>query len=292
METKKQFYMHEITDIFTVQKIVTIHYQALNEGYVAKEETHDFWEIMYVDKDAATVVIDGESLPLCSGDAVFIKPNASHYLESGKGEPNVFIISFDCRSERMAYFQNKRVSVPDSSRTLLQTIMAEATETFEIPDFDPDLDGLKLKETPNLGGEQVIKNSLELFLIQLLRFADGQKKPQEFFISKGGSSGDMQVEIIQILSTQIYGTFKMDDLCQRLHYGKTRLCTFFKEKTGKSIYQTYLKLKIDESKRLIRKKYSFSYVSYKLCFDSVSHFNYVFKKYAGMTPGEYKASIK
>ena len=97
---------------------------------------------------------------------------------------------------------------------------------------------------------------------------------------------------MRILSSKLYDSFELDDLCAALHYGKTYLCTFFREKTGMSIYQTYLKLKIDESKKLIRQKYSFSEIAGKLCFDSLSHFNYVFKKYVGMTPGEYKSSIK
>lgn len=59
-----------------------------------------------------------------------------------------------------------------------------------------------------------------------------------------------------------------------------------------SIYQTYLRLKVDEAKKLIRQKYTFTEVAGRLCFDSLSHFNFVFKRYTGMTPGEYKASIK
>ena len=106
------------------------------------------------------------------------------------------------------------------------------------------------------------------------------------------SSSDLQDEIVCILSSKVYETLKLDELCTALHYGKTYLCSFFKEKTGKSIYQTYLKLKIDEAKKLIRKKFSFAEITHKLFFDSVSHFSSVFKKYTGMSPKEYKESIK
>ena len=170
--------------------------------------------------------------------------------------------------------------------------MSEATETFKIPDFDPDLNKLELKENPNLGGEQVLKNQLELLLIYMLRQANNQSYQQEFFVSQITSSNDLQDEIVCFLSAKLYDTFTLDDLCAKLHYGKTRLCSFFKKKTGKSIYQTYLKLKIDEAKKLIRRGKSFSDVSNALCFDSVSHFSLVFKQCTGMTPGEYKTSIK
>ena len=59
-----------------------------------------------------------------------------------------------------------------------------------------------------------------------------------------------------------------------------------------SIYQTYLKLKIDEAKKLIRKNKSFTEIADALCFDSISTFAFVFKKHVGMTPGEYRNSIQ
>ena len=291
-ETAKHFYMHKIANLLNVQKIVTIHYQELERGYSSAEETHDFWEIIYVDKQEISVVKDSAGSLLRQGEIVFIKPNQPHYVRCGKEGANIFIISFECRSESMGFFFDKQYSVPDKYRHLLQNIMAEARETFIIPDFDPDLNKLELRENPNLGGEQVIKNSLELLLIYLLRRANNRDAQQEFFISKINSSTELQDEIVRILSSKLYDTFVLDDLCNALHYGKTYLCTFFREKTGMSIYQTYLKLKIDESKILIRRKLSFTEIANKLCFDSLSHFNYVFKKYAGMTPGEYKASIK
>ncbi len=289
--TKKQFYTHKIDNLLSVQRIVTIHYQSLTRGYVAQEEAHDFWEVIYADKADIDVVIAGVSTPLRTGEMIFIEPNATHYVQNGDVEPNIFIISFTCKSESMEYFTNKKLSVPNSARYLLQNIMSEATETFYIPEFDPTLNELKRKENANLGGEQVIKNSLELLLIYLLRHATNRSHSQEFFISKIDASTDLQDEIVRFLTSKIYGTMSLDELCAELHYGKTHLCSFFVKHTGTSIYQTYLKLKIDEAKRLIRKKRSFAEITDLLCFDSLSHFNAVFKKFAKMTPGEYKDSI-
>ena len=192
----------------------------------------------------------------------------------------------------MRFFNDKKYCVPDEYRYLLQSIMAEARETFVIPDFDPDMNKLVLQDSPNLGGEQVLKNQLELLLIYLLREANNQSAKQEFFISKINSSTDLQDEIVCYLASKLYDTLSLDELCEKLHYGKTHLCSFFKQKTGMTIYQTYLKLKIDEAKKLIRKNLSFAEISDRLCFDSVSTFTFVFKKHVSMTPSEYRNSIK
>lgn len=295
MEAKtleKKFYKHKISNLLNVQKIVTIHYQELEKNYVSKDEKHDFWEINYADKKDALIVKENGSTLLKQGEMIFIKPNQTHRLECVGEEANIFIISFECRSESMRFFNDKKYRVPDEFRYLLQSIMSEARETFVLPDFDPDLNKLILRDNPNLGGEQVLKNQLELLLIYMLRQANNQNAQQEFFVSKITSSNDLQDEIVCYLSSKLYDTLSLDELCEKLHYGKTHLCSFFKQKTGASIYHTYLKLKIDEAKKLIRRKYSFTDIANKLFFDSVAHFSYVFKKHTGMTPREYKASIK
>ena len=291
-EKNKQFYKHKISNFINVQKIVTVHYQEPEKNYVSMEETHNFWEINYADKNDAYVYLDGKQYHLKQGEIIFIKPNQPHHVECHGEEVNLFILSFDCRSEGMSFFTDKKYVVPEGYRYLLQNIMSEATETFIIPDFDPDLKKLELQDQPNLGGEQVLKNSLEVLLIYLLRGEYNQNASQEFFISKISSSNALQDEIVYFLSSKLYDKLSLDEICAQLHYGKTYLCSFFKEKTGMSIYQTYLKLKIDEAKKLIRRKYSFTDIAGKLYFDSVPHFNYVFKRTTGMTPGEYKESIK
>ncbi|MBE5745476.1 MAG: AraC family transcriptional regulator [Clostridiales bacterium] len=288
----KKFYKHKISNFLNVQKIVTVHYQEPEKDYVSQEETHDFWEIIYADKKDVFVVKNGVKHLLKQGEVIFISPNQPHHVECLGEEANIFILSFECRSASITFFHDKKYRVPDEYRYLLQNIMTEATETFVLPDFDPDLHKLILRDNPNLGGEQVLKNQLELLLIYLLRAANNQSAQQEFFLSKISSSNDLQDEIVCFLASKIYDTLSLDELCEKLHYGKTHLCSFFKQKTGNSIYRTYLKLKIDEAKKLIRRKHSFTDVTNKLYFDSVAHFSYVFKKYTGMTPKEYKSSIK
>ena len=284
--------MHKIANLLNIQKIVTIHYQALAKNYLFPEEVHDFWEINYADKETVYIGVDGERRTLRQGEILFISPNQPHFVESGDKEPNLFIISFLCRSAPMQFFRDKQFTVPEKYRYLLQNIMHEATETFNLPDFDPHLTELHLKENANLGGEQIIKNALESLLIYLLRHEQNHAQSQTFFVSKIAQSVELQDEIVRILHEKIYDKFRLEDLRDELHYGTTQLCTFFRKKTGMSIYQTYLQLKIAESKKLIRQNLAFSEIADMLCFDSVSSFAYAFKQHAGMTPKEYKNSIQ
>ncbi|MDY3724119.1 MAG: helix-turn-helix domain-containing protein [Candidatus Borkfalkiaceae bacterium] len=289
---EKTFYMYKISSLLTISKIVTIHYQKLLKNYVFPKEKHNFWELIYCDKNEVFVTVEDDKKLLKKGEVVFIAPNETHSVECDNlSDANIFIISFDCKSKTMNYFKGKRFIVPEDLRFLLASIMSEAKHTFVIPDFNPNLDKLVLRSDPNVGGAQVIKNNLEELLIKLIRFETAKPTSQEVFISKIEDSGALEDEIIKILENNVYSNVTLDAISSALHYGKTTICKTFKKKTGKTIIGYYLEIKIEESKKLIRENKSFSEISSALGFDSLPHFTKTFKRITTMTPREYKNSI-
>ena len=282
-ETK--YYRHKFKNLINVQKIVTVHYQELREGYASEEESHDFWELIYADKHNTQVIMGGASHTLRQGEAIFIKPNIPHYVRCLQ-DANLFIISFECHSQSMSLFEGQILEVPPEQRHLLQTIMTEATQTFNIP----MLNRLELLRSPNLGGEQMIKNTLEILFIYLLRREN--ERTSRYFFSEIENSTDLKKAILDYLSAHLYDEFSLSALSEELHYSRTRLCSVFKKQTGESIYSAYLNMKINEAKKLIRKKLPVSEIAGKLGFSSSSHFISTFKKYTGNTPKEYADSVK
>ena len=118
----KQFYMHKIANFLNVQKIVTIHYQKPERNYVSIEESHNFWELLYADKEEFYIHRADEVVLLKQGEIFFIEPKVPHYVESKGKEANIFIVSFECRSESISFFAGKRYSVPQEMKYLLEHI--------------------------------------------------------------------------------------------------------------------------------------------------------------------------
>ncbi len=288
----KIFYMYKVSTLLSISKIVTIHYQKLAKNYVFPEEKHNFWEMIYCDKNNIFVNCDTGKTLLKKGEVIFLSPNEVHSVECDKKiDANIFIVSFVCKSKTMGYFKNKHFTVPDKLRFLLASIMGEAKDTFKIPEFNPNLQKLELKPDPNIGGAQIITNNLEELLIKLIREETSKPTSSEIFISKIENSDAIEDEIIRVLEQNIYGKVCLDQISEELHYGKTTLCKTFRQRTGKSIINYYLELKIDESKKLIRENNSFSEIANLLRFDSLPHFTKTFKRITTMTPREYKNSI-
>lgn len=289
---EKIFYKYKISNVLSISEIVTIHYQKLFKNYVFPSEEHDFWEIIYCDKNQVVVTVDGKPLCLKKGEIIFVQPNAVHSVTGdGKSEANIFIVSFVCKSRTMGFFKDKHFKVPEDARFLLSSIMTEAKQTFVIPDFNPNLAKLELKNDASVGGAQLIKINLEELLIKLIRAETSKPTSSEIFISKIEDSNSLEDEIIKLLQKNLYGSISLDQIASELHYGKTTICKTFKKKTGNSIINYYLEMKIAESKKLIRQNRSFSETAELLYFDSLPHFTKTFKKITRMTPREYKNSI-
>ena len=46
----KKYYRYKIENLLVIKKIVTIHYFEFDKNYRFEGESHDFWELLYVDK--------------------------------------------------------------------------------------------------------------------------------------------------------------------------------------------------------------------------------------------------
>lgn len=80
-----------------------------------------------------------------------------------------------------------------------------------------------------------------------------------------------------------------DALAAFLRMNRTYLCNLFMRETGMTVNHYIASVKIDEAKRLMRVTHkSIAEIAEYLGFSSQSYFQKVFKKYAGVTPGEYR----
>jgi len=277
---------YKINTSINVSKIPTLIYYEFDKDFNYSGESHDFWELVYVDKGEIIIRASDEELVLKQGEAYFHYPNQFHSIKAnGKTAPNVFIISFVCRSGAMSYFKkNGHHKFGESNREIIGKILHEGQPIFGKNDQSEQT----LKE-PVFGGLQMIKIYLEMLLIALIR----EDNKTRVFASKSSMDNHITSEIKRILSENIYDTVDIRMLCNRMNYGKTFLCHTFKNITGKSIMKYYQELKITEAKKLIReKRYNFTEISNMLMFNNPHYFSHVFKGVTGMTPREYQSSVR
>ena len=278
-----------------VKKIVTIHYFEYAKNYVFEGEKHDFWELLYVDKGEVEVMADNLGYKLKQGEMIFHKPNEFHNVwANGIVAPNLIVISFECKSPAISYFNNKIINVGANESDLLANILREAKNAYSSPLDDPSLKELEKKPEQPLGCEQLIRIYLEQMLIQLIRKGNKLSVISKPSLSvKNRSDADLVLRIVSFLKENVHTYLTFDDVCRFSNLSRTNLKVLFKEKTGLGVMEYFKNLKIDEAKIMIREgEYNFTEIAHHLGYSSIHYFSRHFKKATGMTPSEYAYSVK
>ncbi len=286
----KKYFKHKIENLLNISRIITVHYFEFDKDFKSKGESHDFWEIVYADKNDIILTADNENLILKEGEIYFHKPNEYHtHSADGINPPNVFISSFESRSEAMRFFENRKILLEPRFKTFISQIVSEAKMTFDMPVSNPETKKLELLHTTTLGGRQIIKNTLELLLINIMREQTETMEGNSIFLPERQLDKKLVKDIIQILNKNVTGRISIEEITNFTFYGRAYLFREFKKSTGHSIMEYYNNLKIEKAKELIAKSdKSIREISEILCYDTPNYFSKSFKKATGFTPSEYK----
>jgi len=277
---------------FTIKSIVTVHYFEYRKDFAFTGEAHDFWELVYVDKGEINVTADDKIFRLNQGELVFHKPNEFHNVSAnGIVAPNLVIISFECKSHAIKFFNNKIFSVTKHQKNLLSQIVKEASKVYKTPLDDPLTNELIKSDSHVFGGEQTIRISIELLLLSLYKNNSVQK--QSLSVLKERMDTNIIDEVIEFLNENIGQNLSFSDVVKFSKISGTKLKVLFKEREGIGIMNYYNRLKIERAKLFIREdNYNFTQIATLLGFESIHYFSRCFKNTTQMTPTEYARSVK
>lgn len=281
-----------LKSLITVPKIVTIHYFEFDKNFVFNGESHDLWEMVYVDKGCVQIQRDEESVFLKQGELILHKPNEFHSIRAYNSSPNFFVISFVCHSSAMQYLEKMCTVLEKPLQPFISSILQEAEKTYVLPKNTPTLKRLIKKENAPLGSEQLIKTYLEQLLILLVRKAT-KSGDATLFPTKESMQNHLVLAVKSYIAEHLEGTVRVSEICDALGYSKSYLSKLFEEQSGETIAAYATREKINLAKRLIREgSLNFAQISDKLGFDNPQYFSRVFKRVTHSTPTEFKLSLR
>lgn len=292
---KDNFTRWRFEKIFNVEKIITIFYMELPKSFRYDGESHDFWEMVYIDKGEMICTADMQRYVLKSGEMTFHKPNEFHNL-SGNNDvaPNVSILTFECKSHAMKHFEGKIFRLNAEEKSLLSVLFEEGLSCYRLVDErNPLLQKLERVTPSPFGSSQMTKNLLEIFLIKLCRNTDVvTKKMRRSYIIDGVDVPYNVKEILDFLQANVYGKITIRDIAKYVDKSESTVKQLFAGYRKDGIIKYYNYLKIKEARKLIREgHYNMTQISDMLHFDNPQYFSKRFKAVTAMTPSEYKASI-
>lgn len=286
---KHTYYRHKLENLLVINKLVTIHYFEYG-AFEEHGESHDFWELVYVDRGTLAFTVDGKEQYLREGEILFHKPNEYH-VHTAKRElsPDIFIISFECKSEAMRFFEGQQMQLGKDLSHYIYMIIEESRKVFDIPRSDPEMKKMPLHSHPSLGGQQIIKNLLELLLIRIMRDETEKDGAESVFLMKEEIDNHLSNRIKEYLGAHLRESISIADLSRALNYNKSYLFRQFKVSTGCTIMSYFVGMKIECAKKDLRDtNLSITEIASRYAFDTPNYFSKVFKRITGESPAEYR----
>ena len=291
---KNEFAKTKLNCPVKISGVYTIHYFKYGRNFRYKLEQHDFWELVFIDSGTAKIISGNQTLLLKQGDAFLHKPNTPHTIYTDELFANSAIITFDSKSKILNTIAEKTLIFNDYEKELLNKIISEAKLNYSDKLNDVHLTKMTKKDVSPFGCEQFIKNSIELLLVSAIRSVKAEKSPTAN-VTLNANNGQIVERIRAILTDKLckIENVNLDEISFALGFSKSYIKMQFKKKTGYSIIQYFINMKIDRAKKLLsEQKYTISEISDMLGFNTVYYFSRLFKLHTDMSPTEYVNSIK
>ena len=226
---------------------------------------HPYYHMFYIYSGCGHYVVNGVSHELTAGQTLLVPKQTPHSFTNQKEETLGYLeIKFTLTQP---VFENTVVSDDPLVGQLFQQILKEYS----------DLRGLADQAAAAYLGA----------IVQLLTQSERYGKQQQFRFIDASSYSDLSKTIIRHLEAHFSEDITLDGLAELLGYNKSYLCVAFKRDTHSTIMDFLNMIRIRRAAELIvYSDHSLSQVAEICGFTSVSHFNRVFVKYVGITPGQ------
>ena len=286
-----------LEDSVTINRIISVHYFQYMSDFSFPGESHDFWELVCVDRGEIDALAGERRLTLKKGNILFHKPNEFHnVLTNGKVSPSLVVIGFECHSPAIKSFEDQLMSVQDTEKELLAQIIVEARNTFRGRLDDPYQEELIFNSEPlTFGSAQLISHYLEQLIIHLYRryFSYSLPVRSSRFLAEASSGNDTYNRIVRYMEEHLGERMTIDRICRDNLVGRSQLQKLFRDTKGCGVIEFFSMMKIDTAKQMIRdNQLNFTQIADRLGYNSIHYFSRQFKQITTMTPSEYATSIR
>lgn len=286
-----------LEDSVTINRIISVHYFQYMSDFSFPRESHDFWELVCVDRGEIDALAGDRRLTLKKGNILFHKPNEFHnVLTNGKVSPSLVVIGFECHSPAIKSFEDQLMSVQDTEKELMAQIIVEARNTFSGRLDDPYQEELIFNSEPlAFGSAQLISHYLEQLMIHLYRryFSYSLPVRSSRFLAEASSGNDTYNRIVRYMEEHLGERMTIDRICRDNLVGRSQLQKLFRDTKGCGVIEFFSMMKIDTAKQMIRdNQLNFTQIADRLGYNSIHYFSRQFKQITTMTPSEYATSIR
>lgn len=271
-----------------IDGVYSVHYFEYAKDFSYSGEIHNFWELVYADKQSMYITAGAEEILLPIGHLYIHKPNEFHNIRcDGVRAANSIIVSFDCDCPELMDIAGMVISAGSEEKALLGAIIRESSEAFSTPlGLVYTREMCKSGSAP-FGCEQLIRIYLEQLLIFLIRGNRRVLPPRK------PVNNTLLISVCDYLEKHVEESLRFSEIRAHFNVSASVIKKTFRDHMDCGVMEYFTRLKVDAAKELIREgELNFTEISERLAFNTPQYFTTVFRRVSGMTPTEYAGSVR
>ena len=238
-----------------------------------KTHTHNYFHLFLVREGEAVFRVGEEERNLKKGEAILVPPNQLH----GMADVNVpmvrcYEVKFTVSSPRYAHLLTN-VPAYLAADIFVESLVSQLVHEGDIGD------ALSL---------DISANYLITLINYLFRCYGHSADPDTSIVNTLGFSS-LAKQIIHYLENNFATDIPLQTIADKIGLNKNYMCSAFKRDTGMTIGNCLTFIRIRKAAEFISfSDMSLQQVAEATGFTNLSHFNRIFKKIAGIPPGQYR----
>lgn len=258
-----------------IDEILGYYYSIRNNNYHFDGESHNYFELTYVDIGSMTTIVDGIRYELKERELIIYGPGQFHTQEiSSNSHCSYVTILFDMESSQYETLLNKVFPYNKKIYTLIKDFIMESS--FQLP----------------------YMNSLMLCLLQetIIRLLQNEFMgiQNEHFImgARQHYQDELLEKILTYIDENICKPITVSEICQKFSLSRSSLQILFNENLNQSPKKYINELKMEKSRLMIcEDKYTISEIALMIGFNSIHYFSRAFTKKYHIAPSEYSKTL-
>ncbi len=258
-------------------KVLWAAWTDMPAGWCIKEHKHLYYHLFYTISGKGTILIDRKPYQMNGGSLFIISPGTLHEFQAeGHTLLTFYEVKFTVEDERIRELMQKQgVLIRDECRffeTLLRFVALNWThnDSASVEDIDCFMSTLLI----SLG----------------VAVPDEISRQSSYIITDGYN--ELTQEIVSYIEQNHTEQFRLHALAEATGYNPNYLCSVFKQNTGVSIVDYLNHVRVRHATSCFFYSNTSSVPVSAICqyvgFLTPSHFNRVFKKLTGITPGRFR----
>ncbi len=270
----KPFVYESISPKIRVSEIIAYYYVVKRPAYSFLGETHNYYELTFVDQGSLDTTVDGKSYTIGINECMLYVPGQFHDQKVSSDNPCSYLtVIFAADGVHTDLVSNRVISCTREMQDDINRFVSTSDQ-----------------ENPFKYDGMI--SCLEQILISFHMYANAKKMPKPITPVNQHFEDRLVEEILEYIHKHILEPLPIEQICDRFAISRSTLQNLFKNNLQVPPKQYINTAKLNQSRLLIRKgDYTITEIASMLSFNSIHYFSRKFTQSYGITPSEYARKI-